>query len=350
MLAVARESRGFTQTGLARKIGVNQSTYSRHEAGVTSISDSDLEAIGCILDYPAAFFSQPDTVYGFASPVFYHRKRSRLSTGDQRAIQARLNIFRFHVVRLLQGVDVDHAYDIPMMPIGEGEYDSPEQVAELLRCAWKLPMGPIDDLAGVMEAAGIVIRLIDFGTMQLDAVVQVAADGPPVILANRLVPGDRLRFTLAHELGHLVMHRHPSPEMESEADRFAAEFLLPARDIKPQLRGVTIHKLPDLKLQWRASMASLIYRSKTLGTISERQARSLFMRLSQNGWRVKEPCPIDHDQPHVLQDLLDAYFGHFDYSVAEVAKLMNATEKSFRADYLPEPESPGLRLVDRPED
>lgn len=85
---------------------------------------------------------------------------------------------------------------------------------------------------------------------------------PPLIFINKNQPVDRYRFTLAHELGHLVMHRAPTPTMEDEANAFAAELLMPASDIYNDLRNISIEKAAALKPFWRTSMAALFYRAK----------------------------------------------------------------------------------------
>jgi len=342
MLTVARESRGMTQTGLAAELGVNQSTYSRHESGATVISDGDLRAAAGILDYPIEFFWQQDAVYGFASPVFYHRKSSRLSVGDLRVIQAKLNIFRFHATRLLPGVNIERVVNVPSMELSE--YGTPERVAEFVRVAWQLPMGPLTNLVEILEGAGILIKPSDFGTTRLDAVVQVAPDGPPVMLINKSVPGDRLRFTLAHELGHLIMHSHPTMDMEAEANAFAAEFLMPRREIAPMLRNLALDKLPDLKFHWGVAMSALIMRACDTEAITQRHARTLFMRMSSSGWRLKEPCPIEPEKPRMLRDVIETYLADYRYTFPELCRMVNATARSFREDYLEDHDDSQLRL------
>jgi len=342
MLVVARESRGYTQTGLSEELGINQSTYSRQESGVNAVSEGDLVSICKVLQYPKDFFCQDDRVYGFASPVFFHRKRTKLSMGSLRVIQSRLNIFRFHSTRLLSGVEIDQPRTLPAMQVDE--YGSPEKVAELVRVHWKMPMGPLDNIVDLLESAGVLIMPVDFETPSIDAVVQIADGCSPVMLINSRAPGDRLRFTLAHELGHLVMHNHPSPEMEEEADAFASELLLPQRELRHALTDLTIEKLPDLKMQWRVSMAALIYRAKTLGVLSERQYRSFFVRLGKNGWRTTEPCPIQPETPTLLDDVIKTYRQDLGYTIAELARLVNATEACFREDYINE-QYEGLRLA-----
>lgn len=74
---------------------------------------------------------------------------------------------------------------------------------------------------------------IELPEAAMDGVTMHAPDTLPCIFLNRSQPADRLRFSLAHELGHLIMHRVPTLQMEEEANAFAAAFLAPAKDIRP---------------------------------------------------------------------------------------------------------------------
>lgn len=109
----------------------------------------------------------------------------------------------------------------------------------------------------LLERAGIIIT-IRFGVPEVDAIAQVVPELPPMIFVNQDAPMDRLRFTLAHELGHLVMHAFPHPELEEEANRFAAEFLMPVANIRTQFAQVSLPVLAMLKKVWRVSMAALL--------------------------------------------------------------------------------------------
>ena len=95
-----------------------------------------------------------------------------------------------------------------------------------------------------------------------------------------------------HEIGHIIMHQMPSDEMEAQSDRFAAEFLMPASEIKSDLRQLRLQQLPALKTIWKVSMAAVVKRAFDLGQITERQYRYLFTELSMQGWRTKEPIQI----------------------------------------------------------
>ena len=112
-----------------------------------------------------------------------------------------------------------------------------------------------------MEAAGCLIIDTDFETTRVDGLSQWSG-AHPVVMLNVGAPTDRRRLTLAHELGHLCLHRQGVPDdVESDANTFAAEFLMPAETIRPELRNLTVGRLHDLKRYWRVSMQALIERA-----------------------------------------------------------------------------------------
>lgn len=118
---------------------------------------------------------------------------------------------------------------------------------------------------------------------------------PPLVVLNSTQPADRMRFTLGHELGHIVMHKFPTPDMENEADQFTSNFLLPTEDVKPYFAGrkVDLPLLAALKPEWRVSMASLVFAAKRAGAINEGQAQYLWKQFSIHKIRLREPPELD---------------------------------------------------------
>ena len=342
MLVLAREARALTQSELAPRIGCSQAKLSKYESGLLMVSDEDRAALVRELDFPETFFFQTDKVYGFGSPCFYHRKRTRMPVAELRKIQARLNIFRFHVTRLLRAVEIDT--ENKFLRLDVDEHGGPEEVARLIRQQWGIPMGPVASVVNAVENAGAIVYAMSFGTRSLDAISQVAPGCPPLIFVNSDISGDRLRFTLMHEIGHIIMHQVPSDEMEVQSDRFAAEFLMPAAEIRSDLRQLRLQQLPALKSIWKVSMAALIKRAFDLRQITERQYRHFFTELSMQGWRTKEPIPIPVETPTVFRQILDVHLSAHGFTVAELSRLVNATEASFSA-YLREDLTANLRVV-----
>jgi Zn-dependent peptidase ImmA (M78 family) len=175
----------------------------------------------------------------------------------------------------------------------------------------------------------------DFGAEGVDATSIRIPGIPPLFFYNPALSGDRLRFTLAHELGHIVMHEIPHPGIENEADKFAAEFLMPARDIGQYLTGLTLPKAAQLKPFWKVSMAAIVYRAKELGKISDTQFRYLFYQLGAGNMRKKEPTSLDVpiEQPTIQRNLLDFFRKELGYSNTDLAKLFRLTVTEFDRYY-----------------
>jgi Zn-dependent peptidase ImmA (M78 family) len=109
-----------------------------------------------------------------------------------------------------------------------------ERVATLVRAAWRLPLGPVANLTIAIEDAGGIVLKCAFGTPLIDAAHLWLPDMPPLFFVNENTSGDRLRWKLAHEIGHAIMHQCPNGDVETEANRFAGAFLMPADEIGPQ--------------------------------------------------------------------------------------------------------------------
>ena len=335
MITVAREARRMTQGELAGTLGVSQGKVSKWEAGLLGVSDEDLDALSRALRFRRTFFFQDGPVYGVGSSCLYHRKRQSLQVSDYRTLLALMNIFRLQCVSLLRGIEIDSRLQVPRLDIADFD-GSAEDVARLVRGMWQLPSGPIANLTGLIESAGGIVIAFNFKTDKLDAVSQWPAGGPPLFFANGGVPSDRLRYTLAHELGHVVMHTVPTSDLEAEADRFAAEFLMPAKDIAHELTRFSLEKAFALKTRWRVSAAALIRRARDLGKITPTQYRRMFTRLGSLGYRRVEPNPIELEVPQTLRRLLDVHTKEHGYSIAELAALTHLDESEFVNAYLPE--------------
>lgn len=333
MLVLARESRGMTQQDLAQAIAVQQGYISKIEGGFLNVSDDYLLKISGVLEYPPEFFFQPDQVRGVGSACNYHRKRESLTMRKMCKITARLNVLRLHVSKLMRGVDTEH--ENYFYNLDRDEY-KPEEAARLIRQYWKIPAGPIVNLVAEIENAGAIVYLLPFGTDKIDAISQSVNGSPALFLVNSETPGDRCRFTLAHELGHIVMHANSHNEnMEAEADRFAAEFLMPEKDIASDLKNINITTAASLKPYWKVSIAALIRRARDLKKITPAQYTNLYKQLSYYGYRKNEPVKIPLEQPAVLKDTIKVHLSDLGYDIASLAKLLNLTESEAQKEYGP---------------
>ncbi len=303
MLQLARESRGLTQTQFARDIGVSQAEVSKFENGIKEPTDGQIKRIAGRLGYTVGFFFLEESIRAFGSGCVYHRKRKAATDTKLNHLLAQINVKRIQVKHLMKSVDTRTTQSFHRLDVDEYSGGPPE-VAQALRALWQLPPGPVRNLVRAIEDAGGIVIRCNFGTTKVDALSQWLPGHPPVFLVNDAIPTDRMRFTLAHEIGHIVMHSIPTEEMEREADRFAAEFLMPERDIKPHLSYVDIPRLASMKPYWRVAMSALLYRAAELKTIDSRRKSYLWFRMGQAGYRKFEPVEIPPEEPTSLKELL----------------------------------------------
>jgi Zn-dependent peptidase ImmA (M78 family)/DNA-binding XRE family transcriptional regulator len=345
MVTIARESRGLSQSELATRLSIAQGALSKIEGGIRNASDELGAQMASALDYPVDFFYSPEPVYGLGVGTLYHRKRQALSSSVLAKIHAQVNIRRIHISRLLKSVE------FPQGKIRRLDLDdyggSPERIAQAVRSNWLLPNGPVQNVTEAIEDSGGIVMSFDFETSLIDAVSQWPPDMPPIFLANDTIPGDRFRYSLAHELAHVIMHEIQTENMEDEANRFAAEFLMPAQDIRASLEPVTLPRLAALKSYWKVSMAALLKRATDLAVISERHARSLWMKMGQTGLRRREPPELDIpiETATIFAELIDTHREDLGYSLSDISALLTIHGRELRKPRQQKNPSAPLRLV-----
>lgn len=352
MLRLARQRLGLTQKDAATRLGTVQPVLSRLENGVSDPDAALLLKAAHVYGIPQEFFDLRDPVYG--PPVSVHtmlRGKADVSSRELDMITAELNIRLMHLRRFLEAVDYNPTIDIPTLDVEQ--YGSPERIAATVRAHWRLPPGPIKNLTHLVERAGIVVGWSLFGDASVSGATFRVPGHPPLILLNANHPADRMRFTLAHELGHLVMHRFPTTTMEDEANEFASCLLMPTSDIKPAFHGrrITLELLAALKPEWKVAMQSLLMRASSLKLLTPNQARYLWQQISSRGWRLKEPPELDFQRevPTVLQSMVKSHLSDLGYSISELTKLLRLHEGEFLQMYgsvgLKQPGKPRLRIV-----
>lgn len=344
MLILARQSRGMTQGALAKEVKATQGWISKLENGLAPEPPTErVEALSRALRYPPDFFYRREGMTGL--PASFTRRFSRLPARVFERLNALTNIWRMNIARLLRAAEFDSDYEVPNLDVDAYGGD-PEEIARAVRAAWQLPAGPVRDLIGVLEGAGVILVPCDFGAPDLDAIAQPIPGMPPLVFYNTLIPTDRLRFTLAHELGHLVMHRVPTPEMEPQAHAFAAEFLMPRKEIKTHFGGgVSLSTLAALKPIWRVSMAALLRRAYDVGSITQSRYQRLNAELSRRGYRRREPVELDiaPETPTILRDLFELHTKRLGYSPEEIMQMFTVNADDFEFTYALD--RPKLRLV-----
>lgn len=336
MITLARESRGLTQPELARLLSVNQGWLSRIEAGLRNIQRENLDRLAEVLNYPIEFFTRKEELFGLGMSGLFHRKLQSTSQRNLKRIHALIYIRSLEVTKLLTGVDIADTNKIPYMLIED--YESPSEIARIVRASWHIPLGPINNLTTEIESARGIIITFDFNSKDIDAVAHYPPKCSPLFFANQFSPTDRLRFTLCHELGHIVMHQNSLAisDIEHQANEFAAEFLMPKKEIKHQFADLSIERLMMLKQYWKVSMAALIKRASDLQAITPGKAKQLWITMSKLGYRTIEPIELDipPEKPTLLKEIIETYKKDMQYSLTELAKLLYLSREETAGIYI----------------
>lgn len=342
MVVLARSFRGMTQADLSKLVNTAQSRVSRIEHGLAEPTDELVESFSDALGFPESFFYQPGHIY--ALPVRHHRRRKQIAKATLDRIHAEITIRTMNTAKLLRSVVLESDHDVPELDLDEIGA-TPRDAARIIRERWSIPQGPIPSVMKVLEDAGVLVLLCEFGVSEMDAVGMRVPGLPPLMFVNARLPVDRMRFTVVHELGHLVLHSLPRDDMETEADQFASEFLMPAEEIIASLRNLSLEMLALLKGIWRVSMGALLKRAQDLGVITEQAATRLYKRFSMYGWRRREPPELDlsPEPPTLLRGLLEFHLKKLDFTPDSLSQVLDLHVIDFRGLY-PE-EGPALRLV-----
>jgi len=305
LLKLLRESNGLTQAEVCKTSRINQALWSKWERGLAVPTERMIDELVKIFKYPREYFLQP--IVDIPTGLVYHRKRTSLRADHRAKIEARARLMAFDAVKLCQECDV-------ASNIISREGRTAKEAARGMRAIWSVTHGPIQNLVELLERNGIVIIAFDFETDLIDGFyLPIKGERECICIAlntNESFAPDRQRFTLAHELGHAVLHRSEfvaDPKTaEREANAFASEFLLPEDDVKNDLHvKLTFENLRKLKIKWHVSMAAIARRANDLGVVNDREYRTTCYFLASSGYRKHEPdFGLGQESPGLLREML----------------------------------------------
>ncbi len=322
MIVLAREARGLSQAELAELIGMSATNLSKIERADIGIAKELLEAIADKTDYPVQFFYQQGEIM---PENLKYRKREVVAQKLITPIHAQVNVIRKHIHFLTLALQIPKV-DLPVLEVSTTQ--TPQQIAIKLRKLWKVNTPVIDNITKLIEDNGIVIKSFPFNTDRVDSRSILTDEKLPIIFLNSSLFGDRQRFSLAYELGQLIMHTFCivglDRDVSHEANAFAAEFLMPEKEIRKDFEnGITIPLLGELKRKWKVSMVALLYRADDLGYLTPNQKRYLLQQFNQLKIRKREPMELDipKEQPSLVKRRIADFRAKTKISVVEMSAL-----------------------------
>ncbi|WP_409011108.1 helix-turn-helix domain-containing protein [Aeromonas salmonicida] len=332
----ARSAAGLSMQALAAQAGVSANMIKKYEHGESMPSSSVLIKMSRVLGVRSEYFFRPVRV---ELARIEYRKRSNTPASLLNRIKADV-IDQAERWQELASLWPNFPIAEFNAPIQQGQQivtlDDVDLFADHLRAEWSLGMQPIADLIDVLESHGILVIVTDIEEQTKFDGLQANIAQQPVIVVSANWPGDRQRFTLAHELGHLLLHDLLPADIDEEkaCNRFAGALLLPATAMRAELgsarQRLEVQELYMLKMEYGLSMQACLYRACDLGIISASTRSALFMFFSKHGWRSQEPGkPYPKETTLLFQQLVYRALGEGIIGESKAAELLGSSLVSF---------------------
>lgn len=302
----ARVRRRWTKAKLAKELGVTSRAIQSYESGEFEPESENLAKIAGLLNFPLQFFFIDEKMPSIGEHSASFRSYSKMTDAMKKcvlsagAIAFKINEWIESQFNLAKA-DLPDLSDLP-----------PEEAAATLRRMWSLGNAPVPNMIHLLESKGIRVFSLAEEAREVDAFC-VWHESKPFVFLNTTKSAERSRFDAAHELAHLVRDIYSmqhgiqrGPEMEREADAFAAAFLMPAESVIAKKPPVfTLQYLIQLKQFWGVSLAALAYRFNALKQMTEWTYRNLCIEIAKNGYRTREPNPMEPENSQLLTKVFE---------------------------------------------
>lgn len=321
-LRLARVALGLTLDQLGARVSATRQYLNQLERGIKVPTEEMTYALAAALGVAVRFFGLPADP-GIRPEQCHFRKQRTTPVSIVSQVLARGTLLDGFVSRLDSELDLPPV-SFPDIPVtGTGEI---EEAAEEARRQWRLGTGPVSNMVRVVENAGAVVSFFGGVSERVDA-LSIDSRRPMIIRSEAKPAACRLRFDLAHETGHLIMHRGVQTGdklTEDQANRFASAFLLPRTSFIhefPRSRFLDWGAIFELKLRWKVSAQAILRRAYDIRLISADQYRTGYIHLSKTGQRRVErhDSDIPTEQPELLPAAIQALEIEFPGAVERIA-------------------------------
>jgi Zn-dependent peptidase ImmA (M78 family)/transcriptional regulator with XRE-family HTH domain len=316
-LIEARLARGLNATALADLLQVTRQSVSKYENDQQAPSPIVMDEICRVLKLPIDYFiHKRKREIDLFSPVFY-RSLSSATKAERLRAEARyiwLQDIYSYLVRFINFPNLNlPEFNLPPDPSLISN-KLIEEIAIELRKFWGLGLGPISNMVCLIENNGIVIGSYDLDSATLEAFSQFQFNIPHIVLGVDKRSACRNRFSLGHELGHLILHRNVSKTtlytpkhfklIESQAHRFASAFLFPEKAFYEEINYPNLDFFRLKKMTWKISIGAQIFRAQDLGLVSEEEGKKLWRSYSRQNMKKQEPLDdvMELEKPTLLRN------------------------------------------------
>ena len=306
----ARETAGLSKVQLAESLGVTSRTVTNYEEVGAPVSQ--VAALAEVLQVMPSFFSVSPSaplIEDLSEGQVWFRSLRKSTVRQRRSAvgHGRNALLFFKWIE-------DH-FRLPEcdLPFADSAGMRPDLAATMLRAILGYGENPLPEMTSLAEAHGI--RLFSLPTVgrEVDA-FSFMFDGVPYIAVDTSKTAERVRFDIAHEIGHLMMHEMVSEDVaaagtrdiEGEAHSFAANLLMPKRRVLGMVpTHASVSQILAAKRYFKVSAMAMARRAYELGRLSEWEYRQVCSELTVQGYKSGEPRGLRPEQSKVFRFVAD---------------------------------------------
>jgi Zn-dependent peptidase ImmA (M78 family) len=300
---LARKRKGLSKTEFADKIGVDIRVFCEYDSDTYHPSQETVQRMGSVTGFPGEFFYGEDVEMP-ALDIVSFRSLSTMSAREREMALSQ------GAIALLLNRWIEERFELPQVDLPDlSQEPNPEAAAMTLREHWGLGARPIRNMIHLLEERGVRPFSLAIDTRTVDA-FSLWKEERPFVFLNTQKSCEHSRHDAAHELGHLVLHKHGGPrgrEAETQAHAFASSFLMPRSSVLANApKFPSLNSLISTKKIWTTSVASLNYRLHAVGAITDWQYRTLCVQIARRGYRVSEPSSAPRESSQILPKVFAA--------------------------------------------
>lgn len=317
----------LSKASLADILDVSPSTITKWEDGTHKPQANILQTMSDFFQIPANWFLRPYPNYG--NPLFLNRAKKRvLLSACTKSNTMLLNLAEIHSIanewvgfpklNLIPCLNRKEALSLFDLSVCKGKI---QRLTEELRQKWGLGVSPILNLMKAVEKSGVIVTRFEIGSEEMDGTSAWINNHPYIFIASDKRNYFRGRFDLAHELGHIIMHKELTEadkkarfdELEEQAHYFASCLLFPVQAFVAEIgHKVTLESLIMLKKRWGVSIAAMLVKSRQLNIISEEHSSRLWRSYRYRGFTKCEPLDADKlpEEPSILRETIKLLLDH----------------------------------------
>lgn len=301
-LKFLRELNGDTLKEVGKGIGKTDSFVSQMEHEIIKPNFEVIQKLSNFFKVNHVFFLNNSKIPQTTSAVFY-RKQAAVPKRNWLQVEKKNQLFAFFEKKISKKLELSH-FSLPNYAVKQEnfkfiEFEKIDEITSSIRKQFKLGNGPISNMTLLAEKLGIRVNFSDISAENIDAATSKIDKSYYIIINNNRTSSVRIRYNLAHEMGHIYLHSLYSDKIlgnssyhkriEAEANYFASSLLMPMNGLAIDMARTNMKFLMDLKKHWKVSIQALIYRGHDIGIITDQQALFLRQTIAREGWRKKEP-------------------------------------------------------------